>query len=269
MEKRKTKTWEELTFADNFLFCKILESEPELCRQILELLLGIKINRLEVPQSEKTMREFPETKGVRFDVYTRDDDRIFDIEMQTTSSSNLPKRSRYYQSVIDMDNLQRGESYRTLKDSYIIFLCLDDIFGKGLPVYFFENACQQDQSLKLDDRAYKVFFNAEDCDKMESEDMRDFFMFLRGRPAVSQLSKSIGEKVAFAKRNMDWRRFYMTWEQEIKFQRFDAKEEGKIEASRENARNLLKMNLGTNEQIAQACSLPLDEVLALKEELAR
>ena len=69
MEKRKTKTWDELTFADNFLFCKILESDPELCRQILELLLGIKINRLEVPQSEKTMREFSETKGVRFDVY--------------------------------------------------------------------------------------------------------------------------------------------------------------------------------------------------------
>ncbi|MBO6219196.1 MAG: hypothetical protein J6N81_06455 [Treponema sp.] len=35
-----------------------------------------------------------------------------------------------------------------------------------------------------------------------------------------------------------------------------------------NAKNLLSMNLGTSEQIAQCCSLPLEQVLALKEELA-
>ena len=34
-----------------------------------------------------------------------------------------------------------------------------------------------------------------------------------------------------------------------------------------NARNLLSMNLGTPEQIAQAVSLPLEQVLALKNEL--
>ena len=37
--------------------------------------------------------------------------------------------------------------------------------------------------------------------------------------------------------------------------------------ARENARNLLKMNILTTEQISQAVSLPLEEVLALKEEL--
>ena len=34
-----------------------------------------------------------------------------------------------------------------------------------------------------------------------------------------------------------------------------------------NARNLLSMNLGTPEQIAQAVSLSLEQVLALKDEL--
>ena len=43
---------------------------------------------------------------------------------------------------------------------------------------------------------------------------------------------------------------------------------GVQQAARENAKNLLTMNLGTTEQIAQAVSLPLEEVLALKEELA-
>ena len=45
--------------------------------------------------------------------------------------------------------------------------------------------------------------------------------------------------------------------------------EGAQQNARENARNLLRMGLGTLEQVAQAVSLPLAEVLALREELSR
>ena len=45
--------------------------------------------------------------------------------------------------------------------------------------------------------------------------------------------------------------------------------EGAQQNARENARNFLRMNLGTPEQIAQGTGLPLDEVLALKEALSR
>jgi len=43
--------------------------------------------------------------------------------------------------------------------------------------------------------------------------------------------------------------------------------EGAEKKAIENARNLLKMNLGTVEQISQAINLPLEEVLKIKEEL--
>ncbi len=52
-----------------------------------------------------------DSKSVRFDVYTRDDKRIFDIEMQTSARKDLSKRARYYQSVIDMDNFSHGKSF--------------------------------------------------------------------------------------------------------------------------------------------------------------
>ncbi|MDY6396508.1 MAG: hypothetical protein SPL22_02160 [Treponema sp.] len=49
--------------------------------------------------------------------------------------------------------------------------------------------------------------------------------------------------------------------------------DGRIEGARENAianaKNLLHMNLGTLEQISQAVSLPLEQVVALKKELTR
>ena len=265
--KRKTKSWEELTFADNFLFCKILESEPELCRELIELLLHIKIDHLEQPQSEKTVQESFDAKSVRFDVYTKDDRRIFDLEMQTTDTKNLPKRARYYQSAIDTDNLAKGENYTKLKDSYIIFICLDDIFGKELPVYSFENLCREDRKLKLNDRTYKVFFNAKNCDKLKTQEEKDFFKFLKGSKAETSLSKRIEEKVEFAKKNSDWRKNYMTWQQTIDEEKEISFEEGALANAIENARNLLRMNLLTEVQISQAVSLPLEQVIALKDEL--
>ncbi len=269
MEQTKStlQSWENLTFANNFLFCKIMESEPELCRQLLELLLHIKIDHLEIPQAERTMQEWIDAKSVRFDVYTKDDKRIFDVEVQTSNNKNLPKRSRYYQSVIDMDNLSKGENYTKLKDSYIIFLCLDDAFNKGLPVYFFENTCRQDKIIKLNDRSFKVFFNASEYDKMKSEEEKSFFKFLNGESAESDLTRSIAEKVARAKVNKQWRRQYMTWQQTIDEEKEISREEGREEGARENAienaKNALAMGLSA-EQAAQITGLPLEEVKALQ-----
>ena len=55
------------------------------------------------------------------------------------------------------------------------------------------------------------------------------------------------------------------WDQEkfIEVQKKLAAEDRSIA----NAKNLLRMNLGSVEQISQAVSLPLEQVLALKEEL--
>ena len=47
----------------------------------------------------------------------------------------------------------------------------------------------------------------------------------------------------------------------------NAEEEGERKNAISNAKNLLRMNLGTPEQISQAVALPLDQVLALKDEL--
>lgn len=63
----------------------------------------------------------------------------------------------------------------------------------------------------------------------------------------------------------------MTWQQTIDEEKEISFEEGRAEGAQandiENARNLLRMNLLTEEQISQAVSLPLEQVIALKDEL--
>ena len=225
-EIKKYPAWEELTFANNFLFCKIMEDNPEICRRLLEILLHIKIEKLSPPKSEWAMQESVGSKGVRFDVYTRDDNRIFDIEIQTTINANLSKRARYYQSIIDTDSLARGEKYSRLKDSYVIFLCLSDPFDENLPVYFFENTCRFGRKRNLGDGSYKLFFNASEYAKMETVEEQNFFKFLSEQNADGDFAKTIEEKVNFARKNMDWRKNYMTWQQTIDEEKDIAFEEG-------------------------------------------
>ena len=273
-KNKKYPSWEELTFANNFLFCKIMESEPELCRQVLEMLLHIKISRLKKPEAERTMQETLDSKSVRFDVYTSDSKRIFDIEIQTTNNKNLPKRARYYQSVIDLDNLSKGTKYSKLKDSYVIFLCLEPPFRKVKPVYFFENLCRDNPEIKLNDRAYKVFFNAKEYANMESDEEKAFFRFLAGQEADSELTKSLEKKVRFAKKNMKWRKQYMTWQQtideekEISYEEglLDGRTEGASQKAIEGAENFLREG-DSPEKVARCIGLPLEQVLQIKEKL--
>ena len=43
--------------------------------------------------------------------------------MQTTKYEELPKRSRYYQDIIDLNLIEKGEAYDILNTSYVIFIC--------------------------------------------------------------------------------------------------------------------------------------------------
>ena len=262
-ENKTSENWENLTLANNFLFCKIMESDPELCRQLLEILLHIKIERLSPPQAERTVQVGIDSKSVRFDVYAKDEKRVFDIEMQTTSNKNLPKRARYYQSISDVESLSKGERYSNLRDTYIIFLCLEDIFKKGLPVYTFENICREDKNLLLNDRAFKVFFNAAECDKMASDEEKSFFKFLSGEGAMSDFTKNLEEKVLRAKKNAEWRRQYMTWQQTIDEEKDISFEQGKEAKAIEDAILLVKEFNVTPELAAKKMNAPLEKVLEL------
>ena len=203
-----------------------------------------------------------DSKSVRFDVYTKGDNKIFDIEIQTTNKKNLPKRSRYYQSIIDMSNLNAGTDYDELKDTYIIFICMNDIFNKGLPVYSFENICNEDKATKLNDRALKVFFNASSYDKLSSDEEKSFFKFLQGKEAESDLTKKLENKIAIAKKNAEWRVQYMTWEQTLKEEHKiaynDGFEDGEHETKIANAKRLLADCRYTAEEISQLLDIPIE-----------
>lgn len=99
----------------------ILTTRLDLCKELLELILDIKIRKVEIAEQQKNVDITYDGKGVRFDVYVDDaENTVYDIEIQTTRQKDLPKRTRYYQGMIDLNLIQKGMRYSELKKSYVI-----------------------------------------------------------------------------------------------------------------------------------------------------
>ena len=247
------------------------------------MLLNIQIESISLAQPEKTLDVDFFAKGIRLDVFVKDEtDRSYDIEMQVIGKKHLPLRARYYQSVLDISSLHAGDDYECLSESYVIFLCLEDIFHKGLPIYTFKSICTEDNGLFLNDKTTKVFCNALKYDKMPAEKLRTFFKFLlENKPDETDFSKTLSEKVTRAKIPEDTKRIFMTLQQEITLAAKEAFEEGYKKASEaaekalkkvseqaaekeklENARKLKESGVSV-EIISKCTGLSLEQVLEL------
>lgn len=144
----RTKRLKELTIKDNFMFGAVMMDEDN-CKGLLERVLEIQIDRVDVSK-EKSIVYHPEYKGVRLDVYAKDEKQTrYNVEMQVERKPALGKRSRYYQSQMDMEMLLTGEDYTELPNTYVIFICDFDPFGKDKYRYTFRTTCQESENVDL------------------------------------------------------------------------------------------------------------------------
>ncbi len=200
---------------------------------------------------------------------------IFVTEIQTTKKSDLAKRARYYHGLMDVDALQSGVEYDSLKDSYVIFLCLGDIFGYGLPVYTFKKIALEDNKIFMNDGSTTIFFNALNYDKMNSEKLRSFFKFLCGQNIKDNFTEKLSALVERLKMSAQRRHEYMTWEQELRIQSKEIGEkiaqqiaQTKVDESKlETAKKLLAKDIDPT-VIAECTGLPFEQVLQLQKEVS-
>ena len=222
------KSYEELTFTDDFLFCKIMESRPDLCKELLELILDKKLGRLVEVNRQKPIEITADGKGVRFDVYAEDDENvIYDVEMQNASEASLPKRVRYSQGMIDLNLIERGRHYEELNRSYIIYICDFNLFKHGRRhKYSFANLCREDTAIELGDETEKIFLCAKGKMDDVSENMKAFLEYITKGVPGNKLTDMIDQEVQEAKVHRRWRAEYMTLLEHYEKERKEGLEEG-------------------------------------------
>ena len=203
------KPIEELTITDDFMFGAVM-SDPKYCKPLLERTLGVKIRKIEYPELQKAFSERYGSKSVRLDAYVEDDaGTVYDVEIQTTDKKSLPERMRYYQSLIDLHILEKGEDYTALRRSFVIFICTYDPFGGGRYAYTFENRCREDLRFALGDKATKIVLNAKGQIGDISAGLKALLRYMDGAAPESGYTRALDGAVAEIRMDKKWRREYM------------------------------------------------------------
>ncbi|MBO6304382.1 MAG: Rpn family recombination-promoting nuclease/putative transposase [Selenomonadaceae bacterium] len=245
------KSWEELEIEDDFLFQKVMENE-EICKTFLEKTLKRKINKIRYYRGEQTVSLSPINKGVRFDVAVETaDGAIIDVEMQTSDISKwLPKRTRYYQAMIDLNKLAKGSKYQNLPESYIIFVCTFDPFALSRKIYTFTNQCRE-ENFDLNDGSTKIFYNTIGTFGELDEDIENFLNYIKTKSVKGDFTRKVAEEVEKLKAHDALKLEYMSL-----FARMtDEREAEKINSIRNIMKNL---NL-TLEKAMEALGIPKNE----------
>lgn len=243
----RIKSLEELTITDDFMFGAVM-SDPQYCKPLLELVLGVKIRKIEYPEPQKSISERFGSKSIRLDVYVADDaGTIYDVEIQTESKKNLPKRTRYYQGIIDLHILEKGEDYSKLSKSFVIFFCTFDPFGKHRWVYTFENLCREDPSIALGDDATRIILNTKGSVGEISDELRGLLRYMDGCQPDDDYTRKLESAVADVRTDEKWRREYMVLNELIR----DNKRLGGYTRSVAQARKLRKRY--AQDELAEIC----------------
>jgi len=260
------KKYEKLTLSNEFVFGKVTENE-ELCQKLLETLLQTDIESLQQLMREKEIRFKWGTKPVRRDIYVKDKkDVLYDAEMQNKNGKTLeylalPKRSRYYQSVMDSEILKKGVHYSRLNDSYIIFICTFDPFGLGQYVYTFRNICEENTSLQLGDKATKIFFNTKSKQENIPENIKNLFAYIETGKVSDDLTQKLEEEILQLRNDEKWWGEYMksvTWE-------MDARYEGHQEGVLDTLIALVKDGIIDITEAAKRANISEDEFMTMIE----
>jgi predicted transposase/invertase (TIGR01784 family) len=163
--------------------------------------------------------------------------------------------------MIDLNLIEKGQSYNVLNKSYVIFICMSDIFGKGRHIYTFENVCLQDRELTLGDETTKVFLNPySDMDDVD-EELRNFLKFLADGTVSDNFTQALSEEAINAKQNKKWRREYMT----LYMIEQEAREEGFAQCRADFIRKMLAKGY-TSAEIADILELDEDFIENIQSE---
>ena len=247
---RKRKTLQDLTIKDNFLFGAVMSVE-ENCKGFLEMVLGFSIAQV-VVSKEKSIVYHPEYKGVRLDIYAKDENHThYNVEMQVKKKTALGKRSRYYHSQMVMEALASGEDYETLPDTVVIFVCDFDPFGERLYCYTFGNECKENKKVKLEDGSCTLFLSTrgENEEDVPQELVR-FLKFVTADLEESEMDfqdelvKQFQETIHNIKTDREMGERYMIFEEMLREEKQEGRQEGRIEgrieATREAVLELLE-----------------------------
>ena len=280
----------DIPLENDAMFSTVMQYE-DACRGLIETIFeGRRVRRLQYkdmpPASQKNIIFDPANKSIRLDVFFEDGDTVYDIEMQKVDTGNLPLRARMYSSMMDANMLDKGLEYEALRRSYVIFVCMFDLFEKGRTKYTFKSICEEDRDLPLGDGRCIMFLNTKGSIGELGKDMDAFFEYLNGgvssigtgKDSGSEFVEMVDNYVLDINGDEYWRQGYMKYELNLieKYKEGEASGEAKgisigraegVSIGEANATNRMVKSLIEQgvpiEVIAKAASISIEETKSI------
>ena len=183
--------------------------------------------------------------------------------MQTVENRNLPKRTRYYQGMIDFNILEKGENYKNLKKSFVIFVCTFDLVGEGKHIYTFENRCIESLQLPLGDDAVKIILNTKRMMDDVTHELKSLLDYIDGAQPDDDFTKELEDAVDLVRRNEKWRLDYMTLQMNYQ----EKYEQGIEQGNKQSAVRRIKAGKLSSEEISTYTGLTIEQIVELEKEL--
>ena len=199
-----------------------------------------------------------------------------------TDTYVLPKRSRYYQALLDIDLLQKGQPYDLLPPTFIIFICVFDFFEQDNYVYTFKKCCLENRELELPDEATTMILNTKGTHGDISKDIKSFYDYVNNHIVTTDFTKQIDDEISYLKLDTKVRREFMLMEARLLDERREGIAKGKeigliegeaiglVKGEAEHKLKVAKLMLAKGcyslQEITELSGLSLADVEKLKEE---
>ena len=91
-------------------------------------------------ETQADMNRVTGARSICLDAYATDSTgKKYDVEIQRSDDGADPHRARYHSSIMDVENLDKGQDFSELPDTYVIFITEKDHYGAGKPIYEIQN----------------------------------------------------------------------------------------------------------------------------------
>ena len=233
---------------DDFMRCIFRDNIP-LAQLVLRIVTGMDDLMVIDLGTQKDFKRLVGARSICLDAYAGDSTgKKYDLEIQRSDHGAGKHRARYHSSCMDVENLDAGQDFDELPDTYTIFITEHDIFGKGKAVYRIERMNIDTQEM-FNDGEHILYVNGQYRDNTDiGKLMHDFSCW-----DPDEMNYELLREIA---------RYYKENPEGVEIM-CRAFEETRNEKAIRIAKNLIEMGQMSIEMIAKATELPLEKVQEL------
>ena len=244
LNRREKRCIEELSLIDDFMFTEASIDEQTallLMKLIIERATELKIGQLQIEPQKFVNGVDTDKHGIRMDVTIREVEedgktiQLFDVEPNNVIGVDLPRRSRYYQALIDVKLLDTGMKYDHLPDMWTIWLLPYDPFGQDYILYSVKNVVEENEDIKYNDGVRKLFLYTGGT-KGGTEKLRNLLRYIESSieaNAVDDELKELHANVTRLKNRKEIGVKYMNMQEVMEYKIQEAVEEATREVTKE------------------------------------